>query len=578
MIKTILIAPYAGLAETARKMLPVDGIELDIKIANLENGIAAAVLAEKQGYELIISRGGTATMIQEKVSIPVVHIEITGYDMLRVFTLIREMKTAVALVGYSNVSEGAATICSILEYDVNLVTIKSKNEVRSNLKKLKESGCLTIIGDVITVEEAKQLGLRGILITSGKEALINAFEEGKRIHTLLQHVDLRFNYFQNVFTSLPLLAVIANNLGEIVDRSSTFKQKIVDESFLSCATLTSTIKEVLEDKRDRWIQLNDEETVYNVQVFSVNNFQDYVGFIIHSMLPVWDKGSVLINNIPYDKPIIGESEYVLNLRENIKKYSYIDLPICIIGERGTGKNTIAQSIHFERYGQNEPLVVIECSGLTSTYLDELYLQLNIIETSTILWKNIETLSISMQEKVITFVQHITGEIKMIFTVDISIHKLVRQELFNQDLYNMINKTTLHLRPLRERKIDIKSFIDYFIAEFHMEFGNDTLGMKYDAVEVMQEYDWNGNVYELKRVVKELSLINEGNYIEKEDVKRLLSLSSFSADKNNFSVEGTLKEIEYRIIKQVLKEEDNNQSKAAIRLNINRSTLWRKLNS
>src|SRR5690625_815760 len=125
-MKTLFIAPYSGLAEIAKKMDIQDDIDLDITIANLEEGVQAAELAEKQGYEVIISRGGTATMIQNHVSIPVVHIDISGYDMLRVFTLIRGIKEGVALVGFANISQGAATICNILEYDVKMVTIKSR--------------------------------------------------------------------------------------------------------------------------------------------------------------------------------------------------------------------------------------------------------------------------------------------------------------------------------------------------------------------------------------------------------------------------------------------------------------------
>src|SRR5699024_2859652 len=119
-MKTLFIETYSGLAEITKKMDIQDDIDLDITIANLEEGVQAAKLAEKQGYEVIISRGGTATMIQNQVSIPVVHIDISGYDMLRVFTLIRGIKEGVALVGFANISQGAATICNILEYDVKM--------------------------------------------------------------------------------------------------------------------------------------------------------------------------------------------------------------------------------------------------------------------------------------------------------------------------------------------------------------------------------------------------------------------------------------------------------------------------
>lgn len=118
MIKVLLVAPYNGLAETAKNIEVPDDIQLDTTVANLEKGVIEAKRAEEQGYDIIISRGGTASLIQESVSIPVVHIDITGYDMLRVFTLISGVKSGVALVGFKNISEGSATICNILDFDV----------------------------------------------------------------------------------------------------------------------------------------------------------------------------------------------------------------------------------------------------------------------------------------------------------------------------------------------------------------------------------------------------------------------------------------------------------------------------
>ncbi|API92952.1 MULTISPECIES: PrpR N-terminal domain-containing protein [unclassified Virgibacillus] len=187
----------------AKKVKTPDYIDVHIEVANLEEGVKLAQTAEEDGYELIISRGGTATMIQEKVSLPVVPIDITGYDMLRVFTLIKEMNNKVALLGFANISRGAATLCDILEFNVKMITIQSRDEVKRHLLELKQAGYSVVIGDVVTVQEAKQIGLRGVLITSGKEALMDAFEEAKRLYEL----------FYKSKTSIKLLCVFTENLG-----------------------------------------------------------------------------------------------------------------------------------------------------------------------------------------------------------------------------------------------------------------------------------------------------------------------------------------------------------------------------
>src|SRR5699024_3197657 len=136
---------------------------------------------------------------------------------------------------------------------------------------------------------------------------------------------------------------------------------------------------------------------------------------------------------------------------------------------------------------------------------------------------------------------------------------------------------IHLSPLRDRKEDIRAFVDFFLTEFHAENGNETVGIKQDAIEYLLQLEWLGNLSQLKKVTEELSMMATDNFIELFQVKRLMNKSKpmLMANDNCLPLDGTLEEIEQKVIKQVLQEEGNNQSKAAKRLNINRSTLWRK---
>lgn len=192
----------------------------------MEEGLKIAQKAEKQGYQLVISRGGTATMIQDAISIPVVHIDITGYDMLRVFTLLRGLEGGVALVGYPNISEGANTICNILEFNVKMITIKDRKEVRGHLQRLKQANFSVVIGDVITVQVAEELGLRGVLIASGREALMDAIEEGKRVYHFFRKVNRHFNYLRNAFTNTPLPIVLLDQRQNIIAKKMPNSIKI----------------------------------------------------------------------------------------------------------------------------------------------------------------------------------------------------------------------------------------------------------------------------------------------------------------------------------------------------------------
>lgn len=581
-MKVLFIAPYSGLAETAKKIELQDHIDLEIMVANLEDSVQIAKLAEKQGYEVIISRGGTATMIQNHVSIPVVHIDISGYDMLRVFTLIRGIKDGVALVGFSNISQGAATICNILEYDVKMVTIKSRKEVREQLKKLKFQGFSVVIGDVVTVQVAQQVGLRGVLITSGKEAIMDAFAEAERVYDLFRKITNQFYYLSETFNSVPLPMVLLNRDNKIVEENLLFEQIVQSHEFLKSSTITRLIKEVLDNRNNQWTEIEENNLVYEVQAFVVSKQQAIAGLIIHDIFDKEKCKAIRIEGNPTHTPIIGVSEQAKQLKESIKKYAYVDGNICLIGEMGSGKYSVAEAIHFERYGQESPVIAIEGKYLTtdSAELDQLLTKLSKIEQGTIILKHVERLSADIQLKVLNLLIHKPDSIKVIALVKESLDHLVREHFFDEELYKKLTQFVLHLPSLRHRKADIGAFVDYFITEFHTENGSETIGMRQEAVNYLEQYEWYGNLTQLKQVVRELSATVSTNYIELFHVKDLMNRKVKKEQnkglKESFPLQGTLEDIERKIIKKVLQEEGHNQTKTANRLGINRSTLWRKL--
>lgn len=576
MIKTLLIAPYQGLAETAKKVDTPDDIDLDVTIANLEEGVKAAKLAEKQGYELIISRGGTATMIQDEVSMPVVHIDITGYDMLRVFTLIRGIKKGVALVGFANISQGAATICDILEFDVKMITINSRTEVRGHLEELKQQGFAVVIGDVITVQVAEQVGLRGVLITSGKEAVTDAFEEGKRVYNFFRRVNSQFYYFQETFNSMPFPVILLNKDAKVIEKNLMFEQDNQYHEILEAPVISNVINRVLENETNQWTEIEGKNTIYELQVFPVSKSEGIAGITIHASVVKSDNRAVRLMGAPVHIPIIGESNETKRLRNNIQQFADADEMLCIIGEPGTGKYMVAQKLHFEKFGQETPMVVLEGKHLTSG--DKIQSKLTAIKHGTVVIKDIESLSAEMRDAIKNLLRNIPTTMQVIVLANESLDYLVQNRAFDEELYQAISNHVILLSPLRERKDDIGAFVDYFLAEFHAENGNETVGIKNDAIEYLLEFEWLGNLPQLKKIIRELSMMTSANYIELFHVKELMNKYkqlSIANDKK-LPLEGTLKEIEQKVIKEVLQEEGYNQSRAAKRLNINRSTLWRKL--
>lgn len=577
MIKALLIAPYSGLARTAEKMdVPMD-IEFDIKVANLQEGVEMARLAEQEEYDVIISRGGTAALIQEAVSIPVVHIDISGYDMLRVFTLIRDIKEEVALVGFENITQGAATLCNILELDVHVVTIQSGDEVGGRLKQLKSQGYDVVIGDVITIQVAEQIGMRGVLITSGKEALMDALEEGKRVCRLFDNLKKQFYFLQESYRSIPFPIVMLNKDNEVIDKNISFQRDMDDEQLLQEPEIIKMVQNVRMNETSQWTECSRSQYKYVVQGFPANKTEQIVGLVIHEIKRLNHEQSVYIERDLAHVPIIGESGQANRLRGSITTFAKVNEAICIFGEKGTGKQTIAKEIHLAKHGPLSPLVIVECSRITPQEITEWKHHLLAMRKGSLLLKDVDEIPVAVQGNFLELL--LSTRLQILALSSTPLDTLVAQEKFSKGLYERIVQQTLHVLPLRQRKEDIPGFVNYFLTELHAENGNETLGVKPDAMDLLKSYEWEGNISQLKRFIRELSLMTDGNYIELAQVRNLavcLNEMKDQAYSDNLPVSGTLKEMEQQMIQKVLQEEGNNQSRAAKRLGINRSTLWRKL--
>ncbi|WP_371069567.1 PrpR N-terminal domain-containing protein [Sediminibacillus sp. JSM 1682029] len=579
MIKAMVIAPYSGLAETVKHLRQQEKeLTIDIGVGNLEEGVELARQAEKDGYDLIISRGGTASLIEEAVSIPVIQIDVTGYDMLRVFTLVRDMEAGVAMVGFPNISQGAATICNILEYDIKMITIGSGEEVKGHLEALKQAGYAVVMGDVVTVQTAEQVGLRGILITSGKEAVLAAFNEAKRIHRLFSKVKNQFSHLKNAFESLPAALAMSKPDGEVVASNPMYSETVLDQDLLQTESVLKMLQKTNGQQAEQSAVIAGKNRSYFVQTFPTKD-DSLVGILLRpSFLSQATEQAIQIKSNPAHMPIIGNSPFAQNVKECVQNYAGAEEAIWIAGEKGTGRETVAQAIHFERFGQEAPMIVIDGARVTEEDLYLLESRASIIELKrgTVLLKQTDKLQIGVQR---VLLQLLFGKQQRVSVIAMGDLKIAAERLDNQ-LFQHLAGITLHLIPLRERKQDISAFVHYFLSEFHANQGSETLSIKQEAVQALQNYEWPGNLDQLRLVVRELSMRTNGYYVEQDIIPSVLQTQTGLAAQEGtsiLSIQGTLADMEQQIMQKVLAEEGMNQSKAAKRLGINRSTLWRKLN-
>ncbi len=533
----------------------IDDIEVDVKVGNLEAAIPIAKRAEREGYDVIVSRGGTAKLIADVTNLPVIDVHISGYDMLRVLTLANQFPGKKAIVGFSNITIGAKTITDILEIPIDVYTVEKAEEVEPLILNLKKEEFTVIMGDVVTVNVADKFGLEGILIQSGREAIFDAFQRVRSLFDFIQKIQAEVSLLKSLLDKTDSDLVVFNTNQEVVFQQwhSLSPSEVRLEQLLASFDEETTVLLHLDD--------NEKVTATPSRILAGEN--EYTVFALSKLRRAYTVNKIKADTVQQPPMIIRESESMAfclaQAEANLDKHNW-----ALIGEKGTGKELLARFIHYQKF-QGRGLFV---KGSATEILSDF--EATDQEIRTIFIYGVEQLT---EKDLLTLMKLIqrTAHVNFILSLEEE-HASIQSFLFHPFT------ARVYIPPLRERQKDIRALAAYFIADFHREKGTTPIKIKDEAVHLLEQYSWPGNVKELKALIQDAVLLEKRDVLDGKIVEHLLNkktASKYEKIDESF-LQGTLEDIEKRIIHILLEEEDGNQTKVAKRLGINRSTLWRKL--
>jgi DNA-binding NtrC family response regulator len=287
-----------------------------------------------------------------------------------------------------------------------------------------------------------------------------------------------------------------------------------------------------------------------------------------------------------------------------KVFTKSSTPLLVTGERGTGKEFLAKSIHYLSSPLQYPFFVLNCAHLAFDHFEKkLSHCVSVISHiaegvptddsqqkagGTIFLRDIGKLSAHLQDKVFHLLQETcykgkrsagahAPSIHLIFSYSNTAEKSDSSSAINETLHTLFHQDTLNLLPLRDRAEDIQPLASFFVDRFSKEYGKDIGGVHSEALNRLNEYTWPYNVTELKNVMENAVLLAQGPLIVTEDIrfnisKKSIALESFFCREDFFKLE----EIEKIYIQTVLRRVKNNKSKAAKILGITRNTLQKRI--
>ncbi|BCG46940.1 sigma-54 dependent DNA-binding response regulator [Citrifermentans bremense] len=330
-----------------------------------------------------------------------------------------------------------------------------------------------------------------------------------------------------------------------------------------------------------------------------------------------EKGQLVSENVYLKKQlrekyefanIIGNSQAMQQLFSRMKRIIKTDSTVLILGESGTGKELVAKAIHFNGNRKDKPFIAVNCSAIPENLLEsELFGHVKGAFTGavkekvgkfeaanygTIFLDEIGTLPMHLQTKLLRVLQEqelervgsnkqIKLDVRVVSATNVNLEEEVARGNFREDLFYRLNVIPIVIPPLRERIEDILPLTKHFLEKNCRSMQRPIMHIDKEALEALEAYPWNGNVRELENIIERIVALTEGDLITLRDlpaniVKNYVEGTPTSVTPAGIDMVAAINEIEKRMIGEALQLAGGVKARAAVMLNINRTTLVEKM--
>jgi transcriptional regulator with PAS, ATPase and Fis domain len=309
------------------------------------------------------------------------------------------------------------------------------------------------------------------------------------------------------------------------------------------------------------------------------------------------------DNLNYE--VLGKSEAIETIRENIKRIANSISTILITGESGTGKGLVAKTIHKAGDRRDKPFVTVNCGALPDNLIEsELFGyeegsftgakksgkpgKFELAEGGTIFLDEIGDLPLHLQVKLLHVLQtgrferiggtkEITVDVRIIAATNRDLEEMIKNNEFREDLYFRFNVIPIHIPPLRERRIDIPPLISNALNKYNKLLEKNIKGFTNETIDLLLDYDWPGNIRELENIVEYAVNMSDEVIIGINDLPRRI-VDNYILTQDH-TLESQLNVYERQIISSCLEKYGHSvegKRKASSALGIGEATLYRKI--
>ena len=329
------------------------------------------------------------------------------------------------------------------------------------------------------------------------------------------------------------------------------------------------------------------------------NPEELLNKIRESLLMEREEPRTEIESASSDLYIEGQSQAARHLYEHVRLVAPTDMSVLVTGASGTGKEYIARRIHAQSARSKAPFVAVDCGAIPKELAASEFFGhvkgsfTGAIENKTgafvaaqggtIFLDEIGNLTYEVQVQLLRALQErrvkpigsnqeIPINVRLISATNENLRQAIEKGDFREDLYHRINEFTIRIPDLKERKEDLLLFANHFLDLANAELRKDIIGFDSDTVQLFQSYSWPGNLRQMKNVIRYATLLATGRYITRKELPE--ELTEMEPARANIQLRN--EDYEREMIQKALRECDNNKTRAARLLGIDRKTLYNKL--
>jgi transcriptional regulator with PAS, ATPase and Fis domain len=614
-----MVSSSSNLAELARRVARKVGIQVEVHIGILERAISIGKDLEARGFEVILSRGGTAAILKDNLSIPVLSIPLSAFDLLENVLEAARHGKKIGISVYRDRITGVEIFERLFHVEIKQIIYTTSEKLRAGIQDAKSEGMEVIIGGNLSYEIARQIGLPCMLITSSEETVANMIQEARVVASIRREEKEKMRRMEAILNAVSEGMVAIDKNGTV-----TIFNKVAEDILGIKGALGSQIDEVVpqlglcEVLTTGLERLQHLQQVGNAQIV-VNLVAVYLGEeVIGAIASFSDVSKLMRAEQKVRKTFVRgfvakhtiaeiacESQAMKRVIDQVKRFARSDSTLLITGESGTGKELVAHSIHNLSPRRKEPFVTINCSALPEGLLEsELFGHeegaftgarkggkmglFELAHRGTIFLDEIGSISEAIQSRLLRVLEQkevmriggdrlIPIDVRIIAATNKDLLTEVAEDRMRMDLYFRLNILKIHIPPLRERKEDIPSLVVSLFDSHAKQYGTKLGPLPGRLLKRFSEYSWPGNIRELENFTERLVLMVEkptrvqlevvlNNLFEEFfETERVLSkgdYASISSRESNLKVVGAGGRY--------------TKGEVAKKLGISRTTLWRRL--